>query len=115
MRTFVAEGNAITVVTPVGGFVSGKGYVVDNLFGIAIKTTVEGENNELYTSGVYSLPGEGTPFKTAYFDADLGEVTDTSDTGLFKIGLIVGIGTDSVEVRLNGTDVEAVAAPTSPD
>lgn len=114
MRTFVAEGNAITVVTPAGGFESGKGYVVENLFGIAIKTTVEGEKNELYPKGVYSLPGEGDLFKAAYFDADEGEVTDAEDTGLYKIGVIVGVGTGTVDVRLNGTDVFPVPAPSGP-
>lgn len=109
MRTFIAEGNAITVVTPAGGFQSGKGYVVENLFGIAIKTTVEGEKNELYTSGVYSIPGEGGLLKAAYFDNTAGEVSDTEEAGLYKIGVIVGSGTDTVEVRLNGTDVAPVA------
>ncbi|QCL83353.1 DUF2190 family protein [Agrobacterium pusense] len=109
MRNYIAEGNAITVVTPAGGYQSGNGYVVENLFGVAIKTTVEGEKNELYTSGVYSFPGEGDLFKAAYFDADTGDVTDTETTGLYKIGVIVGSGTDTVEVRLNGTDVVAEA------
>lgn len=109
MRTFVAEGNAITVVTPAGGFQSGKGYVVENLFGVAIKTTVEGEKNELYTSGVYSFPGEGALYSVAYFDTATSEITDTAAPGLFKVGVIVGSAVDTVEVRLNGVDVVAEA------
>lgn len=109
MRNHVSEGNAITVVTPAGGYVSGRGYVVNDLFGVALNTTSEGAKNELYTKGVYALDGEGDLFAAAYFDPADGSITDTSATGLYKVGVIVGASTGKVEVRLNGVDVAAVA------
>ncbi|MDX0534375.1 DUF2190 family protein [Sinorhizobium medicae] len=111
MRNYIAEGNAITVVTPPApaNFQSGKGYVVGSLFGVAIKTTTEGQTNELYTEGVYAFPGEGNLYAAAYYDVAAGTVTDTSAPYTYKIGVIVGSGDGTVEVRLNGTDVVAEA------
>ena len=110
MKNFIAPGKTISVTTPAGGYVSGTGYVIGSLFGVANLTTVEGERNELSTEGVYALPGEGDAFAAAYFDETDGSVTDTSAVGLYKIGVIVGVGAGFVEVRLDGVSVAAEAA-----
>jgi predicted RecA/RadA family phage recombinase len=110
MKNFIAPGKTISVITPAGGYVSGRGYVIGSLFGVANLTTAEGERNELSTDGVYALPGAGAAFATAYVDSTNGTVTDTADEGLYKIGVIVGVGTGTVEVRLDGVAVSAVVA-----
>lgn len=109
MKNFIAPGKTISVITPAGGYVSGTGYVIGSLFGVANLTTAEGERNELSTDGVYALPGAGAAFATAYFDTTDGTVTDAVDAGLYKIGVIVGVGTGAVEVRLDGVSVSAEA------
>lgn len=109
MKNYRAPGHVITVVTPAGGFASGNGYVIGSLFGVANLTTAEGERNELSVDGVYAFDGEGEFGDAAYFDTADRSVTGTAAAGLYKIGVIVGTGTGTVEVRLNGTDVVAEA------
>ncbi|MFN3506613.1 MAG: capsid cement protein [Allorhizobium sp.] len=109
MKNYKAPGHVITVVTPAGGYVSGKGYVIGSLFGVANLTSAEGERNELSVDGVYEFTGEGLFGDVAYFDTATSEITDTAAPGLFKVGVIVGSAVDTVEVRLNGVDVFAEA------
>lgn len=109
MKNYIQPGKTVSVITPVGGMVSGKGYVIGKLFGVASLTTAEGVKNELVTEGVFEFPGGGDLFETAFFSNTEKEVGDTSATGLYDIGVIVGAGTDTAQVRLNGTAVKAVA------
>lgn len=109
MKNFIAPGKTISVITPAGGYLSGSGYVIGSMFGVANLTTAEGQKNELSTEGVFSLPGAGDAFADAFFDSADGTITDASASGLYKIGVIVGIGADTVEVRLDGVSVTAVA------
>lgn len=109
MKNFIAPGKTISVTTPAGGYVSGTGYVIGSLFGVANLTTAEGERNELSTEGVYSFPGAGAAFETAYFDETDDTVSAVAAAGLYKIGVIVGVGTGAVEVRLDGVSVTAEA------
>lgn len=43
MKTFIQNGDVITVTAPTGGVASGDGVIVGSLFGIAAFTAAEGE------------------------------------------------------------------------
>ena len=60
MKTFIQNGDVITVTAPAGGVASGDGVIVGSLFGIAAFTAAEGEAVEIATRGVYILPKEPT-------------------------------------------------------
>ena len=55
MKTFIQNGDVITVTAPAGGIVSGNGIIVGNLFGIATCDALEGEYTEIATTGVFDL------------------------------------------------------------
>ena len=56
MKTFIQNGDVITVTAPAGGVTSGQAVLVGNLFGVAATTAAEGESVEIATVGVYELP-----------------------------------------------------------
>lgn len=56
MKTFIQNGNVITVTAPTGGVASGDGVIIGSLFGVAAFTAAEDQAVEIATCGVYVLP-----------------------------------------------------------
>jgi predicted RecA/RadA family phage recombinase len=115
MKTFIQNGDVITVTAPTGGVVSGDGVIVGSLFGIAALTAAEGEPVEIATRGVYVLPKESTAIIAAgapvAWDASAKRI-DLPDTGLYPVGIATeaaGNGITTVRVRLDGVVTAAAA------
>ncbi len=115
MKTFIQNGDVITVTAPTGGVASGDGVIVESLFGIAAFTAAEGEPVEIATRGVYELPKEPTAVLAAgtqvAWDASAKQI-DLPGTGLYPVGIAteaVGNGITTVRVRLDGVATAAAA------
>jgi predicted RecA/RadA family phage recombinase len=87
MKTYIQDGDVLDLTAPVGGLVSGQGYLFNNLFAVATTNIAAGEKGACCLEGVYSLPkvaaisfSEGD---FAYWDGS--QITD-DDTNDFKIG-----------------------------
>lgn len=115
MKTFIQNGDIITVTAPTGGVTSGDGVIVGSLFGIAAFTAAEGETVEIATRGVYMLPKEPTAViavgaKVAW-DAAAKQI-DLPDTGLYLVGVATvaaNNGVATVTVRLDEIATGAAA------
>lgn len=113
MKNFVQPGNAIYLVAPSGGVVSGRAYVIGAFAGVAAISADAGDQFPLNVVGVYALPKKTgvtlTRGEVVFLDNADGKVTDTSATGLFKIGVCAGDEeARGVPVRLDGHSVAAV-------
>jgi len=109
MRNYIAPGQSIDFTAGEGEtYVAGQGYVKGSVFGVAANNAVEGETVTLHLTGIYSFPGAGDAFAPAFWDNAEKAVAGASDTGLYKIGAIVGVDGTNRQVRLNGTDITAV-------
>lgn len=56
MKNYIQPGNAIDIVVPAGGVVSGRPFVAGSLVGISAVTAAEGGDATIHTDGVYELP-----------------------------------------------------------
>lgn len=113
MKSFIQNGDVITVPAPTGGITSGDGMLVGNLFGVAATTAVEGEPAEVATTGVYSLPKAASAVLAlgarVSWDNTAKAVT-TPGTGRYPIGIAVedaGNGATMIAVRLDGIGTAA--------
>ncbi len=113
MKTFIQNGDVITVTAPAGGVASGDGVIVGSLFGIAAFTAAEGEAVEIATRGVYILPKEPTAViavgAQVAWDATAKQI-DLPGTGLYSVGIATesaGGGITAVRVRLDGVATAA--------
>ena len=55
MKTFIQNGDVITVIAPTGGIASGDGIILGSLFGVAACDALEAEYTEIATAGVFDL------------------------------------------------------------
>lgn len=115
MKTFIQNGDVITVTAPTGGVASGDGAIVGSLFGVAAFTAAEGEVVEIATRGVYLLPKNPTAVIAAgaqvAWDAVEKQI-DVPGTGLYPVGIATeaaGNGITTVRVRLDGVATAAAA------
>ena len=115
MKTFIQNGDVITVTAPSGGVASGDGVIVGSLFGVAAFTAAEGEAVEITTRGVYVLSKEPTAViavgAQVAWDAGAKQI-DLPGTGLYPVGIATeaaGNGITTVRVRLDGVATEAAA------
>ncbi|MBX6321994.1 MAG: DUF2190 family protein [Rhodospirillaceae bacterium] len=113
MKTFIQNGDVITVTAPTGGVSSGDGVIVGSLFGVAAFTAAEGENVEIATTGVYELPKDPTAVIAAgaqvAWDTSAKQI-DLPDTGFYPVGIAIeaaGNGITTVRVRLDGVATAA--------
>ena len=114
MKTFIQNGNVITVIAPTGGIVSGAGIIVGSLFGVAAFTAAESEPVEIATTGVYELPKDSTAVialgdRVSWDDA--AKQIKLPALGLYPVGIATeaaGSGVTTVKVRLDG--VATIAA-----
>lgn len=108
MRNYIAPGQSIDVAAE-AAYVAGQGYVVGSIFGVAANNAAIGETVTLHLTGIYAFDGDGDVRNVAYWDNADKAVAGNSSEGLYAIGTIVGVDGDSVQVRLDGVAVEAVA------
>lgn len=115
MKTFIQNGDVITVTAPAGGAASGDGVIVGSLFGVAAFTATEGEVIEIATRGVYVLPKNPTAViaqgTRVAWDATEKRI-DLPGTGLYPVGIATesaGNGITTVRVRLDGVSTAAAA------
>ena len=113
MKTFIQDGNIITVTAPIN-VTSGTGILVGSIFGIAAVDAVAGDAVEIGTVGVYELPKLSTavfaPGDPVSWNANTGKVVVPA-TGMVPIGVATEAasnGTATVKVRLDG--IATVAA-----
>jgi len=78
---FIQPGNVLTLTAPAGGVVSGAGYMIGDLFVVALHDAAEGAAFEGQCVGVWQLPkksGEAwTEGAAIYWDGS--ECTTTAD------------------------------------
>jgi predicted RecA/RadA family phage recombinase len=88
-KNFVQDGNVLDMIAPSGGVVSGTGYLIGSIFGVAIVTAAQTETFALQTTGVWNLPtasGAGTDWTAGtkvYWDNTAKNVTKTSSGNTF--------------------------------
>lgn len=102
---FVQPGNVLTLTAPAGGVVSGAGYMIGDLFVVALHDAAEGAAFEGQCVGVWQLPrksGEAwTEGAAIYWD---GAECTTTATGNKLIGHAAAAAGDTAisgYVRLN--------------
>jgi len=109
MKNYVQKGENITV-TAAAAATSGAGVLVGNLFGIAAGDAAIGEDLDLVTVGVFTMPKVATDViavgAPVYWDDSAKLVTTDDDTGNNpEVGLAVTAAANpsgSVNVRLHG-------------
>ena len=109
MKNYVQKGENITV-TAAAAATSGAGVLVGNLFGIAAGDAAIGEDLDLVTVGVFTMPKVATDViavgAPVYWDDSAKLVTTDDDTGNNpEVGLAVTAAANpsgTVNVRLHG-------------
>lgn len=107
MKNYVQPGKALTVTAP-AAVASGQYVVVGAIRGVAAADAASGEEVEVVTDGVFTLPKVVADVIAAgdlvYWDAAAGKVTKTAGTGSKPLaGVAVraaGNGAASVDVKL---------------
>ena len=89
MKTFIQEGNIITV-TAAANIASGDGVLVGGIFGVAAADAVAGEEVEIATVGVYELPKLSTAViaqgDRVAWDAAANQI-NLPAVGLYPVGI----------------------------
>lgn len=107
-KTFVQEGDTLEFTAPVGGVVSGRGYLIGDTFVVAVADAAAGQLFNGRTRGVFSLPKAAavTPAQGVklYWIAGSGTVTNSA-SGNVLIGThagaaAAGAGDATILVRL---------------
>ena len=103
MTNFVKSGDHLTLVAPYD-VLSGGGFKVGNVFGVAANTTLSGADVECCVEGVYDLAKDASVFAQgdlAYWDDMAKKVTSTVGANLL-IGVVeVAALTGATTVRVN--------------
>ena len=114
MKTFIQNGNIMSVIAPAGGVTVSQGLLVGSLFGIATKDAPAGASVEIATTGVFDLNKDAA---TVMGQGDRVAWDDTAreialpGVGLYPVGIATmaaGDGATTVTVRLDG--IATVAA-----
>ncbi|MFG1349277.1 DUF2190 family protein [Xanthobacter autotrophicus] len=113
MKNDIQESRMITLAAPAGGLASGAGVVIGNLFGIAARTVLVGEQVAISTEGVYELPKLASAVIAAGARVS-GTIPPSRSTCrrrvLFPVGTAIeaaGNGIATVRVRLDGVSTAA--------
>lgn len=107
MKNFVQEGDVITIVAA-AAINSGDAVVVGSKVGVAVTDAEIGDSVAVALEGVYTLPKKAADTidqgQVVYWDADPGEITETStDNTVAGIAwAAAGGSTTTVQVRLVG-------------
>lgn len=115
-KNYHSRGSSITVPAPSGGTVSGNGYLIGSMFGIAGATVDEGDPVVLDVVGCFTIVkatgGALAVGQAAFWDNTAKKITGTA-AGNTLVGVAIeaaGSDATSAVVRLNGTFGAASAA-----
>jgi predicted RecA/RadA family phage recombinase len=108
MKNQVFKGDSVNVAAPAGGVVSGNGYLIGNMFGVAAVTVAAGVNFAFWLVGCYNLtknPAEAwTVGQLVYWDNVNFRCTATAANNT-RIGVAIAAAANpssSGWIRLNG-------------
>lgn len=115
MKNFIQPSTVLDFIAPVGGAVSGVGYVIGNRFFVAMTTAAAGILVPGAKVGTFRLPKNATEAVTAhqiaYWDDTAKTVRNATGAGRFIIGTIneARLAADTyADVTLNGIHVVAI-------
>lgn len=106
----IADGKVLTMIAPAGGVVSGTGYKIGDIFGVATVSADAGAEFALDLEGVYPLPKAAAitpnPGVKLYWD-DTAKAITTTASGNTLVGahagkVAAGAADVTIRVRLNG-------------
>ena len=103
MINFVKSGDNLTLAAPYD-VLSGGGFKVGNVFGVAANDTLSGANVECEVEGVYDLAKDASTFAQgdlAYWDDTAKKVTSTVGSNLLIGAVEVAAATGVAVVRVN--------------
>ena len=103
MTNFVKSGDHLTLAAPYD-VLSGGGFKVGNVFGVAANDTLSGNNVECEVEGVYDLAKDASTFAQgdlAYWDDSAKKVTSTVGSNLLIGAVEVAAATGVAVVRVN--------------
>ena len=103
MTNFVKSGDHLTLAAPYD-VLSGGGFKVGNVFGVAANDTLSGNNVECEVEGVYDLAKDASVFAQgdlAYWDDSAKKVTSTVGSNLLIGAVEVAAATGIAVVRVN--------------
>lgn len=86
MKTYVRDGDRLSLAAPVGGVVSGRGYLIGSIFGVAAATAAAGVLTAFQTEGVIrhaKAAGAVTVGAKMYWDNTAFVVTTVSSGNTF--------------------------------
>lgn len=113
MKTFIQEGEVLTLA-PAAAVASGEGYLFGvSLFGVAISTTASGASGEFVTEGVVTI-GKTSALAIAVGDRlfwdPVGKVVNKTTTAQQCVGIAVGTAANpsaTVAMKLGATTANA--------
>lgn len=103
MINFIKSGDHLTLTAPYD-VLSGGGFKVGNLFGVASNDTLSGGDVECCVEGVYDLAKDASTFAQgdlAYWDDSAKKVTSTVGSNLLIGAVEVAAATGAAVVRVN--------------
>ena len=103
MKNFVKSGDNLTLAAPYD-VLSGSGFKVGNVFGVAANDTLSGADVECEVEGVYDLAKDASVFAQgdlAYWDNSAKKVTSTVGSNLLIGAVEVAAATGVTTVRVN--------------
>jgi predicted RecA/RadA family phage recombinase len=103
MTNFVKRGDHLTLAAPYD-VLSGGGFKVGNVFGVAANDTLSGTDVECTVEGVYDLAKDSSTFAQgdlAYWDDSAKKVTSTVASNLLIGAVEVAAATGVATVRVN--------------
>src|ERR1035437_3567539 len=103
MTNFVKSGDNLTLAAPYD-VLSGGGFKVGNVFGVAANDTLSGADVECDVEGVYDLPKDSSTFAQgdlAYWDDSAKKVTSTVGGNLLIGAVEIAAATGVAVVRVN--------------
>lgn len=116
-RTYIAQGDVLTLTSPTGGVVAGTAYLIGGLVVIAQETVAQTLPFDAYVTGVHNVTKVGSQAwaegAVVYWDNSAKNFT-TVTTSNYRAGVAVvatgsGAGETAGVVRLNGVGVPAGA------
>jgi predicted RecA/RadA family phage recombinase len=103
MTNFVKRGENLTLAAPYN-VLSGGGFKVGNVFGVAANDTLQGADVECNVEGVFDLAKDASVFSQgdlAYWDDVVKAVTSTVGANLLIGAVEIGAVTGAATVRVN--------------
>jgi len=106
MKNFSQPGDTIDVAAPSGGLVSGLGFFIGSLFGVAVATVAENLIGALVVEGVVEIAKLSTDNMTLGLKVNWNDTNDEvqlATTDLDNVGTVVvaaGASTTVVQIKL---------------